>query len=81
MAYTFDAVGWEDFEGNRWTGLPDEPEDAHGIWVHYYDPENSDDQGMFWAYALRGAFDDWSEWWVYIGGLMVANYGMVLADE
>lgn len=45
-------------------------------------PDNSDDTHQFWTYSIRktNPFQDWSEWWVLIGGLMVMH-GMDLADE
>lgn len=50
---------------------------AHGVFVHYYDPKNPEDNGMFWSYALRGQFRTWAEWWVYIGAMM-SMYGLEL---
>ena len=45
-------------------------------------PDDSGDTHQFWAYNLspKGAFQDFAEWWTYIGGLMVMH-GMELADE
>lgn len=80
MAYTFDVNAWEDFDGNRRRGTPSDIGATHGVRVHYHNPEDEEDQGMFWAYALMGAFKTWAEWWVYIGAMM-ERHGMELADE
>lgn len=77
MAYTFEAIGWEDFDGNRHRGTPSDLDATHGVIVEYHDPDNSEDRGAFIAYA-RGDFEDWAEWWVYIGGLM-EMHGLDLA--
>lgn len=76
MAYKFEAVGWEDFRGNRYKGGPGDVARTHGVWVHVTNPDDPEDQHMFWAW---GKFNEWAEWWVYIGALMTAH-GMELAE-
>jgi len=45
-------------------------------------PEDEGDTHQFWAFntSPKNAFQDFGEWWVLIGGLMVMH-GMELADE
>ena len=76
MAYEFTAEGWEDFDGNRHGGTPSDLDATHGVFVHVSNPDDPEDETYFWAYAAE--FDDWAEWWVYIGGLM-EMYGLELA--
>lgn len=80
LAYTFSVVAWRDWDGRDRRGLPSNPEDAKGLKVLVTNPEDDGDTHQFWALSISTRFRDWSEWWTYIGALMVAH-GMELADE
>jgi len=75
--YTFDVWGWEDANGDRWTGEPFNIQDTYGIWVHVYNPDNPEDSHPFWAFTPE-PYEDWEEWWDYIG-ILAAMHGYVLA--
>lgn len=89
MAYRFDVVGYMDWDNQRHSIPADEsgnrpeldslmdPEDAKGLWVRAVDEDDPEDLHMFWAYVYD-PFEDWSEWYVYIGALM-DQYGLELA--
>lgn len=85
MAYTFDVVAWEAWppsrggDGKRRGGIPGRPQTAHGVKVLLRNPDDDGDTHQFWAFTLQ-KFQSWSEWWVYVGGLM-SMHGMDLADD
>lgn len=76
---TFDVIGYDDWGHYRHKGVPENPQDASGMIVRVTDPDNPRDTQVFLAPTLT-RFEEWSEWWVYIGGLIVRNYGLELAD-
>jgi hypothetical protein len=83
LAYNFDVVAWQDWQGDRHGGLPGRPQDAKGLKVLVTGSgEDTGDVHQFWTYNLsrKNSFQDWSEWWVLIGSLMV-GHGMELEDE
>jgi len=79
LAYTFSVVAWQDWNGRRYGGLPNNPQDARGLKVLMTNPDNPGDTHQYWNYSTIH-FQDWSEWWVYIGALAV-SHGLELADE
>lgn len=81
MPYQFDAVGWEDFNGERHpvdadSPLPDDPGGVFGILVQV-DDTTTGDVDFFWAH-VGNELDDWDDWNDYIESLM-GMYGMELA--
>ena len=79
MAYTFDVVAWEGWDKRRHGGVPRNPQQAKGLKVLVTNPDDEGDTHQFWAFTIT-EFQDFAEWWTYIGGLMVMH-GMELADE
>ena len=79
MAVTFEAIGWEDFDGHRHKGTPSDLDATHGVIIHYWDIDNPAIQDEFIVYA-RDPFQAWAEWWVFIGEHIIHNYGLDLAD-
>ena len=82
MAYTFNVVAWEGWNGRRYGGVPRTPQQAKGLKVMVTNPDNPGDTHQFWAFnrSPKSAYQDFAEWWTYIGGLMVMH-GMELSDE
>ena len=87
LAYTFSVVAWEEWDrpGGRVVrhgGVPPTPQQAKGVKVLVTNPDDEGDTHQFWAFntSPKNAFQDFAEWWVLIGGLMVMH-GMELADE
>lgn len=82
MAYNFRVVAWEGWDKRRWGGVPSTPQQAKGLKVLVTNPDDEGDTHQFWAFntSPKNAFQDFSEWWVYVGGLMTMH-GMDLADE
>lgn len=76
LAFDFDTVAWEDYDGVRHAGKPSDLSDTYGLQVHAYDPETGESH-HFWAF-VGGPFEDWTEWLDYIGSLM-EMHGMSLA--
>lgn len=79
MPYTFDVVAWEGWDQRRHGGPPPTPQQAKGLKVLVTNTDNPNDTDQFWAFTIT-RFQDFSEWWVYIGSL-VTMYGLELADE
>lgn len=75
VAYQYDVVGWEDYDGNRHEGAPSDPDATWGQLIHAYDPATGDSH-HFWAFVPE-TFDDWDQWADYVDGLM-DMYGMAL---
>lgn len=76
MAFDFDVVGWEDFDGDRHDGKPSDLDDTYGVKVYAEDEETGQVEA-FWAFVVS-PFEDWTEWLDYIGTLM-SMYGLELA--
>lgn len=73
MAWDFEVVGYEDFDGDRHEGKPSDLSDTWGCLVHCYDSETGQ-HDYFWAF-VPDTFDEWEDWLDYIEGLM-GGYGM-----
>lgn len=82
MPYNFSVVAWEGWDKRRHGGTPRTPQQAKGLKVLVTNPEDEGDTHQFWAFntSPKNSFQDFAEWWVLIGGLMVMH-GMELADE
>jgi hypothetical protein len=79
MPADFEVVGWEDFNGDRYRGRPQEDgiRDVGGLLIHAWDTETNEDD-YFWAFTLGPeTFRDWEQWLIYIYSLM-DMYGMEL---
>lgn len=74
MPYSFDVVGWEDYDGNRHEGKPSDISATWGELVHAYDPATGADE-FFWAFVPY-TLDDWDDWYEYIEALL-EMYGLV----
>lgn len=74
-----DGGWWKDWQDQPHEGSPRDPADASAIWVQVSSSKDAEDDQYFWAYTLQ-PFEDWAEWWVYVAGLMINNYGMELTD-
>jgi hypothetical protein len=72
----FTVEGWEDGNGDRHEGTPDDLTDTWGCFVHVSNPQDPEEHHYFWAWALD-SFETWDEWYVYIGALM-DMYGWAL---
>ena len=74
MPDDYDIVGWEDYDGNRYDGTPDNVSDAWGLLV--YVPDN-DFVGRgnehFWAF-VPATYENWDDWYDYIDQL-IEMYG------
>lgn len=80
MAFDFDVIGWEDYEGNRHiatkaelevnpdAGKPTDITDTYGVYVHAYDPETGEHQ-YFWTFSYYD-LDEWEDWLDQIGEAM-----------
>lgn len=72
----FTVEGWEDRDGERHEGTPSDLNDTFGTFVHVTNPDDPEEHHFFWAF-VGGPFEEWDEWYVYIGALM-DMYGMAL---
>lgn len=79
LAYTFDVVAWQTFDGRRYGGPPPSADAARGLKVLATNPDDPGDTHQFWTYTAVH-FQDFAEWWVYIGAMMTMH-GLDLADE
>jgi hypothetical protein len=72
VSYVFDTVGWEDWAGDVHQGAPEDLEDVHGMFVHFYDPDTGDSH-YSWTY-IDAPFEDWDDWYDLIDGIL-ADHG------
>lgn len=77
MAFSFTVDGWQDWEGNRHEGPPDDLDETQGSFVHAWDPQDPENEHYFWTFVGE-PFETWEEWWVLIGALM-DMHGMTIA--
>lgn len=82
MAYDLNVVAWEGWDKRRHGGLPDTPQQAHGLKVLLTNPDDPGDTHQFWTFNLNknDPFQSWAGWWLLIGSLS-AGHGMELSDE
>lgn len=76
MAFDFEAVAWEDSDGESHGGKPSDLSETFGIKVIVEDFDTGEVH-QFWAYVPE-PFEDWTQWLDYIGGLC-EMHGMELA--
>lgn len=76
MAWVADTLGYEDWDGNRYEGVPDTPDGAAGIWVHSYDNDTGQEEYTWiWTYDPFGTWDEW----VIHTTLVLEGHGIALA--
>jgi len=78
VAYQFEVLGWEDWEGDQHWGVPldtDLPEVA-GTFSRFWDEDTGDEHHQ-WVY-IDYPYDDWDDWWDLIAGA-IEDHGYSLA--
>lgn len=78
MPEDYEVIGWEDYDGNRYDGTPDNISDAWGLFVYVpgnYTTGRGDEH--FWAFVPY-TFDSWDAWYDYIDSL-IDMYGQAAA--
>lgn len=76
MAYVADLVGYEDWNGDRYEGSPDAPEDAAGFFMRYTDVDTGEVK-YHWTWTYM-EFYEWDEWIDHIA-LVDEGHGIELA--
>jgi hypothetical protein len=68
MSYQFEVIGWENWEGERFTEPPLESDlsDVAGTFSRFWDDETGDEH-YHWVF-LDDDVDTWDEWWDAIEG-------------
>lgn len=76
MSWSAEVLGYENWEGDRYEDIPDAPEDAAGLYVHYHDSVTGEDKyNWVWTYE---EFYDFDEWVTHIA-LVAGGHGVELA--
>jgi hypothetical protein len=74
VAYEFEVLGWEDWDGNVYDQPPLDTDlpDVAGTFSMFWDPETGDSHAH-WVYSDE-VVRDWDDWWDMIEGSM-EDYG------